>query len=418
MADILSDISAFSNPFGAPSKGEWNLTKGVYTTQISKQSVIFFYDKKDPDPSQRTAVESISDSGGRRLAVYEYPYLDGQALADLGRKGEQFTFTIVFTGLNYQQKFQQFLSVVVNSNEPGTLTHPIRGAIQARYRDHEFVHSHDKWNAIVIKAVFLEDNTGTLAATNVAASSQDSALRSALQTLTTVQATVQQSIFAVQALLLLPAAIANAMNQRLTSITSQGSSLLGSLAATFSSDQQLQQLVAQGSTTGGVVALNSGTTVQQPGVNQGGTGTQTQLPPVYQAGFDPQTQAAVNSNVASYVNANQLTSQQAVFITNQMRTAIGAAIAEAQTNFGNQYYNIMVTYRGLAVAMQAAVEACLASEQAQVVVYQVPYAMSLRMVAFLNGLTPDDSVTIAALNPTVPSVNYVPSGTQLIVPAA
>jgi hypothetical protein len=418
MSDILSDLSAFSNPFGAPSKGQWNLTKAVYTTQISKQSVIFYYDKKDPDPSQKTALEQINDGGGRRLAVYEYPYLDGQAVADLGRKGEQFTFNIVFHGLNYQQLFQQFLNVVVNSNEPGTLTHPVRGAIQVRYRDHEFIHRHDMWNAITIKATFIEDNTGTLASTNVAASSQDSALRSALQTLTAVQATVQQSIFAVQALLLLPSAIANAMQQRLNSIIGQGSSLLGSLTATFSSDHSLQQLAAQGATTGGIIALNSGTTVQQPGVNQSGTGVQTQLPPVYQVGFDPQTQSAVNSLVSNFVNANQLTSQQAVFLCNQVRSAIAAAIAEAQTNFGNQYYDIMITYRGLAVAMQQVVEACLASEQSQVVVYTVPYPMSLRMVAFLNGLTPDDSVTIAALNPTVPSINYVPADTQPTVPAA
>lgn len=409
VGDLLSAVGAFANPFGAPSQGEWNLSRGVYTQKNgpSSKSIIFFYESsKGEDPSKRSAIDTITDTGGRRLAVYEYAYRDGQRLADLGRKGETFTFNIKFHGSNYQQKFQEFLDVVVNSNQQGTLLHPIRGSITVRFRDWEYNHRYDEFNTVNIKAIFTEDNTDALTATNVPAASQDSALRSALQTLTNLQAAIQQSIFNVGALLLLPNAIVNSMQQRLASITGQFSTLLGALAATFSSDAQLQSLVAQGSqVTGGVSNLTSGSTQD------------ADLPPVFQVGFDPTTQASINAQIQAYISANQITPQQAVFQANQVRASITAAINDARANLGNSGYDIEVQYRGMAVAVQAATEAAISTAQNQVKLYTVPHAMSLRMVAFLNGRSPDDGNLIEALNPYLASINYVAQGTQLVVPA-
>ena len=402
-------IGSFANPFGAPSQGEWNLSRGVYTQKngAGSKSIIFFYETpKGEDPSQKTAVDTITDSGGRRLAVYEYAYRDGQALADLGRKGETFTFNIKFHGPNYQTKFQEFLNVVVNSNQQGTLLHPVRGSLTVRFRDWEYNHRYDEWSTVNIKAVFVEDSTDLLSATNLPAASQDSALRSALQLLTNLQAAIQQSIFNAGALALLPNAIITAMQNRLTSITGQFSALLGTLAATYSTDAQLQSLAAQAATlTGGVTALTSGSTQA------------ASLPPVFQVGFDPTTQSAINSQIQAFISANQITPQQAVFSANQVRAAITVAINEARTNLGNNAYDTEVQYRGMAVAVQTVTEAAISTAQSLITLYTVPYDMSLRKVAFLNGLTPDDGNTIEALNPYLASVNYVSQGTQLVVPA-
>lgn len=402
---ILADVSAFSNPFGAPSKGQWNLSEGVFT--INGKSIKFFYNK-DPSPTQRTGLEQITDTGSRRLAIYKYPYRDGQRVADLGRDGETFTFNIKFYGNNYQQLLYNFLGIV-NQSGIGTLTHPVRSGqkgIPARFKDWEFVHQYGEWNAVTIKAVFIEDNTDALASANVPAVSQDSALRSVLQSLVSSQAFIQQTLFSAGALLLLPASIISAMQLRSASISDQLSSLLGKLTATFSSDAQLKSLAAQASTSGGVAILTSGIT------------SEAELPPVYQVGFDSATQVAVGAQLANFTSGNQITPQQAVFAANQVRMAISAAIAEVDLNLGNDGYAINIQYRSLAVEVQQAVEASIATAQSLVTVYTVPYAMSLRTVAYLNGLTPDDQNALEALNPYLASVNYIARGTVLTVPAA
>jgi hypothetical protein len=186
---------------------------------------------------------------------------------------------------------------------------------------------------------------------------------------------------------------------------------LGQLAATFSSNTQLQNVAAQSANiAGGAPSLNSGTTVQ-------GTSLAT-LPAVYQVGFDPATQAAINAQIANFVAANTITPQQAVFNANQSRTAILAAINEIITNFGNYGYDLMLQYRGIAVSIQQATEAAIASSQNLVTVYVTPTNMSLRQIAFANGLSPDSQNAIETLNPYLGSVNYVPANTTLIVPAA
>ena len=139
---------------------------------------------------------------------------------------------------------------------------------------------------------------------------------------------------------------------------------------------------------------------------------------MFQVGFDPTTQDSINANIAAYVAANQITPQQAVFSANQARAAITAAIAEVNTNMGNYGYDIVVQYRGLATSIQQAVESSLAATQSLVTIYLVQQPMSLRQVAFANGLTADDQNAIEALNPYLASVNYIPAGTQVTVPVS
>jgi hypothetical protein len=411
---LLGDIGAFANPFGAPSAGQWNLARGIYTNGDG-DSVVFFYETKDPSPTQRTGIEQVTDSGGRRLAKYEYPYKDGQRIRDLGRKGENIILNIKFWGTNYQAKFDEFLVVVINSGTQGTLVHPVRGAMTVRFETYEFLHQYTEWNAITIKATFSEDALDQDLDTNVNEPSVDSALRSSLQALTTLQASISNAISDVSAILLLPGAIVNAMEARLTSITGQMSRLLGQLGVTFSSNSTIQNLAAAAAPlAGGVTDLTSGTVVQ----TTSGQNQMAKLPPVFQVGFDATTQAVISSQISAYVSANQITPQQAVFAANQLRVAIAAAITEVNTNFGNYGYDVMLQYRQLAVSIQQAVEASLSSSVVFVKLYTVPYPMSLRAIAFANGLTPDRGNDIEALNPYLPSVNYVPAGTQVTVPVS
>jgi hypothetical protein len=107
-----------------------------------------------------------------------------------------------------------------------------------------------------------------------------------------------------------------------------------------------------------------------------------------------------------------------MFTANQILTAIAAAISEITANLGNQGYSIVLQYRILAVQIQTVTQSAIANLQTQVTMYTVPYDMSLRMVAFLNGLTTDDQNEIENLNPFLQSVNYISKGTVIQVPAA
>jgi hypothetical protein len=405
------------NPLGAPSQGLWNLSRGVYTDNVTQNSVVFFYEQKTSDSpkTQSTAIDQISDSGGRRLAVYEYPYKDGQAVDDLGRKGETLTFNIKFYGLNYQTKFQQFINVVVNSKNQGTIIHPVRGAITVRFREYEFMHRNEEWNAVTIKAIFVEDNSNSLQTNQQNSATPDSAIRSSLQTLSNLQSQISSAISSVTAALSKPGSIQSSLQSTLITLTAQGSRLIAQLGASFSTDTSLNLILSQASNLpGGSPALNSGTVATQVS----GSTVLSQLPPVFQVGFDPATQALITSNLNSFINANQVNAQQAIFAANQMRAGISQAIADINSNLGNSGYSIVINYRTLANSIQQAVESAISSAQKNVIIYTVPYTMSLRMVAKLNNLSPDNQNDIVNLNPYLSSINLVKSGTQLTVPVS
>lgn len=430
-------VPGLGNPFGLPSQGIWNLQTGSFTVgppsgtggsigsavgnllgsvgslvgTNNQQTVSFFIENAIGQvPGQTTAVDTITDSGGRRLAIYEYPYIDGQMLVDLGRKGEKFSFNIKFFGQNYQTLFKSFIAVVTQSNQMGTLNHPVRGTIPARFLDWEYVHRHDEWNAVTIKATFLEDGTDRIQALNTF-DSINSVLRNALQVLSSVTGAVTTGLAAIVAIKNLPNSILTSLKNSYAGIVSTISSLLGIFAATYSTDAQLQTTMANAVTTGGVLNSNSGTVTSSTSNPTG------QIPPVYQVGFSPADQANITAQLSSFVGANQITPQQAMYLANQARTQISVAIDQVNSVLGNEGYSIALQYRILAVQIQVATQAALASVQTQVTLYTVPYTMSLRMIAYINGLGPDAQNTIEGLNPYLPSVNYVPAGSIVQVPS-
>lgn len=394
-------LAVLSNPYGLPDNAVWNLQKGSFLNAQGK-TIVFFIEVKSPDPTQKNAIDQISDSGGRRLAIYEYPYTDGQAIDDLGRKGEKFSFNIKFYGSNYQILFKNFIDTVVNSSGIGTLSHPVRGVIKCRFQEYEFIHRHDEFNAVSIRATFLEDNSGEIQSSNLLPATPNSVLRSVLGAAVSGFATAQQTLFAATALLLLPNLIKTTLNNRITSLKTAVLLFLGQLAATFSNDAQLQRLYANAQASLGLGNLNSG-------VSGGST-----LPPVYQVGLSPSEQTQINP----YVNSNQVTNQQALYNANQILTNLSAAIAEANAALGNNAFDLALLYRNIAVGIQQVTQVCINNTNNTVIVYTVPSAMSLRTVAFKNGLAAERQNDIEALNPYLGSVNYVPAGSQLLVPSS
>jgi hypothetical protein len=419
---IVGDITSFANPFGSQAKGSWNLSPGTWTDSKTGVKTVFFAETRSGDANgQLTSVDNITDSASRRLAVYEYPYLDGQQLKDMGRKGESYTFTIKFFGPNYQTKYKEFYNNVYKSNSAGTLTHPvlsaIRGSVLARLQSFEQVHRVEESNAVTIRATFIEDDSGIIGQNlKTKGDDVDTALQKSLKRLVSTSAAISNYITGAAATLQLPGAITAGLNARKTSLVGQVSGLLGQLGSTFATKNDLINLFAiAGPAIGGVPDANYGTVAARTST---GTTEVTKIAPVFQVALDPASQTLVDSQLDSFVNANKISPAQAVYGANQARQGISDAIKEAESTLGNYGYDIVVLYRQLAVNIQDTVEACITSAESKVKIYKVPRNMSLRMIAYSNGLSPDRQNDIEALNPYLGSINLIPAGSTITVPAS
>lgn len=409
MPGILEALGGFSNPYGAPSRDEWAINSASFQLlDGSDEKLVFFASKSSEDPSgNKTGLENVTDSGGRRLAIYEYPYRDGQVTEDLGRRGEKYVFIVKFFGSRYRDRYVDFYRKVINRRSIGILTHPTIGDVHARLETYEFIHKHDEFNAVALRCTFVEDTTDSTRDNqpkNDRIGAIDSLLRTALSVLTTVQRTVQTNIFSFQAILLLPQAVVNAMQLRLQSVINQHASLLAQMAATFGTDGSIIDLA---SSSGGVTGANSGTSTSG-----------SQLPPIFQVGLPPSESAAVSSNQSTFINANQVTATQLIFNTNQSRAEVAEAIAFHESQLGSDAFEAVIAYRQLVVAFQKAAESCIKSTAIQTTQYLIPFDMTLAEVAFANGLDPDRMVDIERLNPDLGSANLVEAGSVLLIPSA
>ena len=418
-ANSLKDIlGGLSNPFGTPSDGEWNLQRGVVTDSVKRDGsgkplqTVFFFEKSDDDPLMKTAIDTATDTGGRRLAVYEYAYKDGQRIRDLGRKGEKFVLNIKFFGLNYSQKFGEFIENVAGSPNQLNLTHPVRGSINVRFQEYEYLHRYDEWNAVTIRATFLEDNAGLASlGGGITSASKDTAIRNALQKLSDNQKALQNTLFNLESFTKIPTAVKAGIQARIDSISGSYSRLIGQLAVTFGQNNDINELAAQ---AGPIVitSMNSGTVVDPV------TKSSKTLPPTFQVGYDEATITALNLQTDNFSKSNQITPQQAVYSANAIRSEISAAINEVKLSLENYSYDIIYLYRDLAVSIQEATETAISQVQQKIKYYVTPRPMSLRMVCALNSLSYDRQNDVESMNPGIPCLNYIAAGVSIKVPTA
>ncbi|QBH95997.1 multidrug DMT transporter permease [Limnobaculum zhutongyuii] len=109
----------------------------------------------------RFEVLDVTDSIGRAHATYEYPFIDGGDLKDLGRKPRRYKFTAFFWGDDYDARLQRF-TTALDEPGPGELVHPVYGSIpHALAIEYEIKHVADNVDSCVVDLTFLEDRTGT-----------------------------------------------------------------------------------------------------------------------------------------------------------------------------------------------------------------------------------------------------------------
>lgn len=100
-------------------------------------------------------VESVSFSGGRRVAVYEMPGRDQAVTEDLGRKPRLAPFAAYVIGDDAQA--QSFTLIqALEADGPGLLVHPVFGELMVNSTDYALTLSWDQCRALSFSLSFVE----------------------------------------------------------------------------------------------------------------------------------------------------------------------------------------------------------------------------------------------------------------------
>lgn len=401
-----ADFARATNSFGGAilqqftGRGEsaWVLEEGAYQSGINPENTVLFHIFRTSS-DYNAAVDRISDSGGRRLAKFVFPYTDGQLTEDLGRQAETFDVNILLHGGGYLTAFNELLQIL-NEPVPGTLIHPVRGEIRCAYETHEIVHEEKSRKAIAIRLVFTEHSLDAFKLARVPEENNKSA-PSKLAKLAAAFQKIEETISKVQGAVFLVQSVKNTIEQRLEDFNEMLGRLTGNMNATFNPG-------------GNIPAL---TPVQEGGLlNPDGT-VATASTSVVTSPSDPFSNLPANLTTQSLQTA--LAIEQISKSVVEARQEVAGIISDLDSSGDGQgsheFYDNILSLRGIANDLQEAYEAGKQSSQLQVIKYVTPRVMSVREVAFENGLTPDDGIQIAYLNPELDSLNLIAEGTELRV---
>jgi hypothetical protein len=404
------DFARATSSFGANVIGavvgaapqDWLIEEGKYTSGIpgpfnsAPQEMIFhvFTSAKD----YGGAVNQISDTGGRRKAKFEFPFLDGQLTNDMGREAENFTIEILLHGNNYLAAFKALLNIL-NEPTPGLLTHPVRGPIRCGMEHYELIHQESQRKAVAIRLTMTEHSLEALLAIN--GKNPTKSAPTLLSKLTAAFVKFENAINTVQGQIFLAQSVKLQITQGLQTLTNSFSKVVGNMNATFNPGGNIPALLP---TQGGGLQSSSGAIVTNSVTNV--------ISPTDPFGAAPPDLLITALQVALAVDHIEKDIEA-------VRFQISQSILALETAGNNQgalaFYSNIIDLRQTANDLQDAFEAGKQSSQVRIVDYTTPQDMSIREVAFANGILPDDSNAISFLNPDLDSFNFIPKGTVVKV---
>lgn len=377
--------------FGGRDPSEWDIVEASYNGVL-----IHVFETKVP---YQGALPSVQDSGGRRLAEYQYPYRDGQTTDDLGRKPLSFAFDFMIFGLRYMEGVNAILQQF-NSPVPGKLLHPIRGEFLVKVKDYQLTHESQSRKCAHFNVTFVEHNF------TIGNPSQlkDSSVKGALAAALAIFKVVDTAIAKIEAATLLIRAVKNTINQLLGIYKTTNASTLTQMNATFNTrggnadiPSLLPTNVGGTRNTNGTVSSDNFVVVRSPSDPFSNI-------PVAELTSDQLLATAVN-NLTKQVVAR--------------RTELAEILDQIYANGGAlELYDTIIELRTTAVLLQDVLEKGAASSNARVVDYTVPRVMSLREVAFLNGISPDRVQELDLLNPFLLSTNFIEKDVVIKVPVS
>ena len=403
-------------------RSEWDIVEGSYKGGGRGGRDVLFHIFQSVSDYQ-ASLPSIQDSGGRRKIKLVFPYEDGQTTDDLGRAAASFDLEVVFFGERYKAGMNGLMEQL-NRPEPGTLIHPVLGSVRCAMETFTQTHSHDMKQAVTLRLHMIEHNF-SVAKANVSKKTVKSSLSGAVKALQAVA----RAIETVRAAVLLAVNLRRTIEAKIAAFQAFVQGFLVDANATFNtgSSTDLPGIlpVNQGGLAAPTTTRNTssttltanigGTSITPSGYIRVGTRFTTVIAPT-----DPfaNLPAELLSAVArEAVAVLQLT--QRVDIARQQANEIVGDIESAQGGDGaTMLYDVVQTIIQMAVSCQEVLQSGITSSRSRIVTYTVPRLMSVREVAFANGLTPNDGEQIEIMNPTLESANYIPRGTVLKIPVS
>ncbi len=343
------------------------------------------------------AVSQVQDTGGRRKVIYSFPYLDGQTTDDLGRKGETFSIEAVFFGNKYMTGFKN-LYKELNKPEPGLLVHPVRGNIDCVFQDFEILHQNTERKAMRVKLVFTEHN---FTIGNIETITEDSSVKSALSSAVDAFSTIDTTIAKVQGSAIFVRSLKNSIVEFMESFKQDYTKVLSEMNKAFNPGGSID--------IPGLLPLNEGGNVDADGNRTTDTYALATSPSEVFTGADSD---ALSPEAAAAVAGIEIEKK-----VNEIREDVNTLIADLSTGEGHlEFYQDILDLKGVTILLQEILERGLASSRAKIVNYTTPREMSIREVAFANGVDVDNVIDLEILNPTLESVNKIPKDTMIKVP--
>lgn len=406
--------------FGRPPE-EWDIEEASYN-----DVVFHVFVSKQP---WNGALPQIQDSGGRRLAKFQFPYTDGQTTDDLGRAPESFDLEIILFGNNYIQGLRE-LFAELQKPTPGELIHPVRGTVVCRMESYTLTHSHDSNKAVKINLKLVEHNFDLASYGTIAL---DANVKSVLGDLA-------KAFQQISALLTKLKGLQNFVNSVINTATAFVENMQNLLALSASnintvfnksSSQDIPTL--KPTNLGGLLQVNS-TLSATAAITTVTSNIATITNDIYTIATrinDPYTKIPVEQLTAA--TAIALAAQTVQKQIEDTRTAAEETITylsaiqanattidtSVQTVDGSiVFYDEIKQIRKMMVDLQKAFELGLQQNRTRIIEYTTSRVMSLREVAFANNISLENISDIDILNPELLSVNYIPKNTVLKVPVA
>lgn len=332
-------------------------------------------------------LERIDERSGRRKARFEFPYKNGQATDDLGGKGRDFEVQVLIHGKGYKKAIKALLDFF-DDPRPGDLIHPVFGSISCVPLDWEIGHSSELHEGATLRISFTTHDF------DVSFADRDrdgtSTFKSAITAAVSFFAKINNVLNKVESNILAAAALKNAITAAIGGYNDQYTATLTKLNNTFNRDGSSTDIPALTSTnTGGIFPVAGS------------------LNSVLQSIPDE----AIAIEIATALATQQAT-DQVILLRKTLQTTIDTmSEGEGAVLFREEILEL----KRSAIAVQKTLELGIQSSQSQIIDYEVPRLMSLREVAYLNGLSLDRAYDLEILNPSLESTNYIEAGTVLKV---
>lgn len=386
-SSLLGILNSFSNK----AVGDWQIEEASF-----RNIKFHIFKSKSDGGSYNADVSSVNDNLGRRKVKYRFPYIDGQTTDDMGAQPGVYEFDVLIYGADYKAALARLLEAL-NNPKPGVLIHPVLGSLTVVPVSFPLTHSHERRKAVALRITF-EDHSFTVAQPEIAqrVNPVKSTLTKAIESLQKISSFIDK----VQKNLKIIQSFKNLITQALKDYQNGYARVLTQSNATFNP--------SGGVDIPAVIPVQAGGNYGQ---------TDSTLFPLSVAPTDPF--ANVPFDVISSVAQTAVAVDRLTKDVNALRDQVSAIIASLEASINGQgsleFYDDILDLKNSAADLQAVIEAGIASSRAKIIMYKVPRIMSLREVAFANGLKADQVTELDLLNPSLESINYIPKGTKVKV---